>query len=783
MHAAFANPGAVDGVEMNVKRLIETISLFILIVVIVLRPLVAESYDSAPNPMTAALQTVSDPSPVRTLVFDLAILLAAIGWLVARALGPGYRYRKTGLEWGVGLIAMAAAFSCAFAGHKRLAMNATLDWLCFPLLAIVLVQLLRERWQRRVLIAAVIATGCVQALQCIDQYFVGFDDTWAQYQEIKNDFWARQGVDLDSSKVELFERRMQAREASGFLPHSNLTGSYLALCAFVAMGLLTTRLLRTRDTKDLVLLAARVLLVVGFGVAIYTTRSLGALVASIVGIAFCAVLYLFRDWIDAHRGRTLLVGWLIALAGVGSLVGYGLTYDRLPHMSLTFRWQYWKASASLIADHPVTGVGRENFGRHYLQYKTIDSPEEVANPHDLFVQAASDWGLPGLAGLLIAVVGVSRVLARKRGTEQKKGDPGDGGATRTVLAWGVLLLITLSLCRLPMLDAADREFFIFAYYTTVVTTLVWGAAFFIMALRGSGSSEDKSNEGLILGVWGPAAVLAFVVHDFINFALFTPACATTFFAVLSVVIAERLPSEATARSPSAVRRWRLPLLATVVLVMIVVFHVRPVASASHHFAEAKSVRNQVAVNRAITDQPAFVHFERAIAADNFDSAAMVAKAVWLYQLSQIPQFRDEAIARAIYNLEEARTRDPLYIRLPRLLSDLYLARADDTNSADAFHAAIGAAREVVELYPKDPLGIASLADKLALAGTALHDVTMLQESIKTFRKALNLDDARPEWERIRGFRPRKRQALHERMDEIARQLDEMGAATGRNEQP
>ena len=30
----------------------------------------------------------------------------------------------------------------------------------------------------------------------------------------------------------------------------------------------------------------------------------------------------------------------------------------------------------------------------------IESPEEVANPHNLFVQAAADWGIPGLVGML-----------------------------------------------------------------------------------------------------------------------------------------------------------------------------------------------------------------------------------------------------------------------------------------------------------------------------------------------------------------------------------------------
>ena len=389
---------------------------------VALRPLVAESYDSAGNPMTAALESVSDPSPVHTLVFDMAILVSAVGWLVARAIGSHQRYRRTGLEWGSLIIVLAAIVSCCFAGNKRLAINATIDWLCYLVLTIVLVQLLRHRWQHRVLIAVIVATACVQAVQCFDQYFVGFEDTWAQYEEIKDEFWARQGVDRDSAKVELFESRIKAREASGFLPHSNLTGSYLMLCGLVALGVSVSSLARSMNLKRVLATGACGVLATGILAAVLTTKSNGAILACVFGLGLWILIRLTRHWIDSHRTRALLIGWVLAAIGLSATVGLGLMNDRLPHMSLTFRWQYWKTSAQLIADHPFRGVGRENFGRHYLRYKTIDSPEEVSNPHDLFVQAAADWGLPGLTGLIVAMIGVSLTLVRRLSDRADGGD-------------------------------------------------------------------------------------------------------------------------------------------------------------------------------------------------------------------------------------------------------------------------------------------------------------------------------------------------------------------------
>jgi hypothetical protein len=161
-----------------VQRAIETLSLLALIGVVVLRPLVKETYDSAPSLLTEALEAVRDPTPLRTIVFDLLILGGVAGWLLARAIGPFRRYRRTGLEWGAILIALAAVISCVVAGNKRLALNATIDWLCYPLLAITLVQLLHRPWQRRLALAAVLATACAQAFQSKRKLGAGKASSW-----------------------------------------------------------------------------------------------------------------------------------------------------------------------------------------------------------------------------------------------------------------------------------------------------------------------------------------------------------------------------------------------------------------------------------------------------------------------------------------------------------------------------------------------------------------------------------------------------------------------------
>ncbi|MEK7731582.1 MAG: hypothetical protein AAB363_06965, partial [Planctomycetota bacterium] len=304
---------------MKVQRRIENLSLFVLIGLVALRPLVGESYDPAGNTLTEALGVVSDPQPLTTLVFDLLVLGSTCGWLVARAIGSPRSYRRTGLEWWAALVAIAAVVSCFFAGNKRLAINATIDWLCLPILAIALVQLLREPWQRRVLLAAVLASACVEAAQCLEQSF-SFNETWAHYQSIKTDFWTRQGVELDSSKVELFEQRMRAREATGFLPHSNVAGSYLVLCFFAGLGL-TAALwsnLKQRGNDVIAFLCAlgTALMLVG----VVLSKSLGAVLSGLAGLALWTVARRFSRWIDVHRTRAWMIAWFCVVAGAGAVI-------------------------------------------------------------------------------------------------------------------------------------------------------------------------------------------------------------------------------------------------------------------------------------------------------------------------------------------------------------------------------------------------------------------------------------------------------------------------------
>ncbi|MDO8632375.1 MAG: O-antigen ligase family protein, partial [Phycisphaerales bacterium] len=703
-----------------------------------MRPLVAESYDSAGNPVTRAVDEIRDPSPARTLGFDLLILIAGCGWLAVHASDRSRRYRWTGLEVGGVFVAVAGVISCVFAGNRRLAINATVDWLCLPVLAIVLVQLLRERTRRGLLIAAVSASACVQAAQCYEQYFVGFAETRAEYEKHKAEFWAKQGVDLDSSKVETYERRLNANEAFGYLPHSNLTASYLALCGFAGAGVAVARV-RQRPRSDIEwLVAAGTVLLVGaiFG-ALVLTKSAGAMIAAGAGAVLWIGLRRLAPWIEAHRRRAVLMGWACVAAVAVTVVGHGVYHESLPGWSLTFRWQYWTTSAEMIADHPWTGVGRENFGRHYLQFKSIESPEEVSNPHNPLVQAAADWGVIGLIGVVVMLIGGSWAAARPASRKTREGDGDELRKVAKAVAWAIGLLAIITLLRLPLLGTSDPNFL---FYSTMTVGLCWIIGFAVFGwsnstvtsdLRSTGGQAASGtrvargeSRGSELNTAIGVGLFALLLHETINFALFVPATATTFFALLAVWLSGRELHE----SPKDLLAYRsrmcwLILAGAIAATAIVGWGiVLPVSRAAGFMEIAKdaSARPQTG---PIEQHPTFRAFVTAAQADPLDPTPWIEKARWLARAGG-----ESSVRGAIESLRQGIVRDPFNASYQRAEAQLYLSLAETTHERGDYASAIEAEKAALALYPGDPSGLVSLGDTLLAAGEALESDELLREA-------------------------------------------------------
>lgn len=778
--------------EPLVRTLAHNACLFTLLVLVALRPLISESYDSSVDSLTASLAAFAPPSPLVTLIFDGVVLLCALVCSVMRALEGKRPFQRTGLGGATALLLVAAVVSCLSAGNQRLAINAAIDWLTYPLMAMVLVELTTTAWRRRLLICAILASAVVQANQCLEQD-ARAAETWEYYLERKNDgFWEDQNVPLDSPKVRLFEQRLLSGEITGFLTHSNVTGAYLAMCALVAAGMAAARWREAGDpvSRGLSVLAA--LVCAGLLAATWLTRSKGAWAAALIGAAVWVAGTLLVGRYALPRVRVLVLGWLtFAAAGLG-LTAWGLFRGELPGSSLNFRWGYWTASAELIGDHPLTGVGRENFGRAYLRYKSIESPEEIANPHNLFVQAFAEMGAVGELGVLALLFGASLALSRppesSSADPKARGEPGAGiGST---LLWTVGLGAAVFACRIPLLGTDDPDY---VYVSTAVPALIWMLTFGLFAvsfrqtLRIATSIPPPVHSAI------NAALVAFLVQETVNFGLFVPGAAVTVFALAAAGISGRRAVEtatgserprtrrsiaatnAADRADRAKRPDRLawaPALVAAASVAAFAALAWPVARGQAALYAARSVSHVLEAG-PVTGQRAYQYYVVAARVDRLDPTPWAELADWLAAVAdRAPTIGDEAWAAAVAAARDARVRDPLNVQMARRLTRMAMGQARHSGQVEHYRQAVDAAGGVTERYPSDPDAWKLRGDIELEAGRATRAADWVRSSLLSFDRAEELNDARPTWEIFRRFSQRELAEI----ESAVRQAEEFLAA-------
>lgn len=756
----------------------ERIAFFILLVIVGVRPLVGESYESSMGPILPLGPSPSGPGPVFPLTMGSLVLLAAALTIAGGVLrGEPMRRRSSGLAIGGVFVAMGMAISLFVASNRRLAMTASSDWLILIILCGLLVWLLRRPWQVRLLLCVLIATAAAFAGQCVLQRLVEFRDTITEYEARKGDFWTSQGVAAGDPKVQLYERRLYAREASGYFPHTNVAGSFLLLAAWAAAALAVVKLRGRGGAFQFgfgVLTA--MLAAVLFG-CILLTGSRGAMLAGVLtGVLAAGWMWLIPRLRWAWWAR-LLLGWLVVLAAAGTVVL--AARHASPRSSMGFRWDYWRNTAALLGDYFWTGVGGQNFGRFYLQYKPVTDPEEIRDPHNFFLGAFAQWGVIGAAGLLAMGIGFSLRFARPcrpTGEEAPEGAHGAGGPERSPLPWFTGLAVGIFLLRLWTILGNQREYL---FYATAVPLIVWCLTFAAMTLESDRfafwcDSPISPAAGFVLLAGG----LAFLLHGMIDVAVFYPGTATAFFAIMAAALAVVLQG---ARDDAGVverpRGGRLRYAVVAAPVGLWLAHLiwlwLPATAVQIHLAAARQlVRLETGGDPAYS--AALAEYQRAVDADTRDPTPPTEAAEWLLtaavsdQPSSAEAMRSQLVnAARLINI--AQNRDPQDIGIFRTKASICFIGAQRFRSLVEARVAVGAARSAVNLYPTSPQDRVLLAEAMvtqAWMEPAEGRAGFLADAIGQYEQALALDAERPGKIELRRWPARVRQELVDRIDEL-----------------
>lgn len=180
----------------------------------------------------------------------------------------------------------------------------------------------------------------------------------------------------------------------------NTAGTVMAVATIVAIGCASRS---TRTVQKLAMAACAVLTFL----ALVATQSRGALVAFVAGLVVLAGALLF-----SRHGRSGLARATLVLVALVLLLGaFSAVYPPLRTRYATIlrpaanqdRLDIWSTAIAIIRDHPLVGVGVNNFRDAYMAYPHARSPvQEQPFAHNVFLEFGAAAGVPGL--VLVALV-------------------------------------------------------------------------------------------------------------------------------------------------------------------------------------------------------------------------------------------------------------------------------------------------------------------------------------------------------------------------------------------
>jgi putative inorganic carbon (HCO3(-)) transporter len=305
----------------------------------------------------------SPPGMVLLLAWLAVILRAAREWIGRQR--PTFCWPSTGYDGPLGLFLMAALLSLLVTEYPLLSARELRALILEPVLLFWLLAVLRPWHGNYCALGGFLAAASVTALAAIAQVSLGLGGTEAE------------GV----------------RRAQAWYPSPNHLGLMLgrALPFFAALVLVDhpSPLKGRRRFPGLV---------VGLGVLL--TYSLGSWLGALAGTLAVAAS-LGRRRIALVLGGAAAGGFVL----VGLLATAGLLPERLSPLraSSGFRVDLWISSLEMVKDHPILGIGLDNFVYLYQQVYLREgaaAEPNLSHPHNWVLHVWLQLGILGLGAFL-----------------------------------------------------------------------------------------------------------------------------------------------------------------------------------------------------------------------------------------------------------------------------------------------------------------------------------------------------------------------------------------------
>ncbi|MBU1915755.1 O-antigen ligase family protein, partial [Patescibacteria group bacterium] len=328
--------------------------------------------------------------PVAGLVLPSTLLevmfwLLFLGWLVRRnriTNRPSQNWRPwTG---GLILLGLGSLVGILFSAQPMAALGLWRAYFFEPILFFIMfVDLCRETYARRLVLAALGTTVAVVGIIAIIQKITGW---W-----IPNPVWVPAEV----------------RRVTAFYGYPNGIGLFAAPITILMTGWTVAAARAIHRRLDLLLpIATGLAALLGF-LAILFAVSEGALIGTTIGLV---VLGLLMRPLRPFALSAVIVGCLLVMT-CAPLRNYASVMLSMRDDSWAVRKIVWTESLDMLSDRSVWGAGLAGYQSALVPYHQAKHIEIFMYPHNLFLNFWSEVGLIGLVGFLLLVAVFFRVTS------------------------------------------------------------------------------------------------------------------------------------------------------------------------------------------------------------------------------------------------------------------------------------------------------------------------------------------------------------------------------------
>ena len=532
--------------------------------------------------------------PGASLVLDLLAWLPALLVLARGALERTWRVR---LSWAHGLMAVLALWtvlSTAWADDQFAAAVSGFHWLSATAFLWGASQLVRSWRHLRLVAGACAGLLLIYGAQAFTYKFVELPELKRDWNENRDRHLSERGLEPGSYAALVFEGKILRGELIGFGASSNTFAAVTVLLMVVTAGAAVQRM---ADRDGAVWVVVPVLgLALGVCILLWTD-SKTAFVTPFLAAAIFVALAAGRQWLARRAKAAYFAGVALVALGAAAVVGHGLYHGSLVIDSMTFRWRYWVGASRTFAEHPLLGVGWDNFGLHYLAHRLPIAAEEVRDPHNFLVRFFTELGVVGGVLALAWVLRMAWELTRPRTAAPGVGDDA-AHASRAVpalvtLAAGALVLSLLAGVDLGFASGggpAGPAYVFLRMLERVVGAGIVATGLAVIATRVAATPQrvvldDRPAPWVLYGLLAGLGV--FLLHNFVDFAMFEVGPMFLFALLAGSALGIRgagdAPGAGTTAAPVPGRRRVIPFAALSALWLIAAVTLAvPVLSAEGH---------------------------------------------------------------------------------------------------------------------------------------------------------------------------------------------------------